>query len=98
MASPALAAAIDDVIAKMRNSQNLPLAEKTKKDYRREVRRALEVVPAESIDALQQCQRILAAINDGEPPYNKVISLGAKCKAMCTLVSRNFWANRRRRH
>ena len=28
MATPALAAAIDDVIAKMRNNQNLPLAEK----------------------------------------------------------------------
>lgn len=62
-----------------------PLAEKTKKVYRREVRRALELVSAESIDALQQCRCILAAINDGEPPYDKVISLGAKCKAMCTL-------------
>ena len=37
----------------------------------------------ELIDALQQCQRILAAINDGEP-CGKVVSIVANCKTSVT--------------
>ena len=65
MAAPALAPAIDGVIAKMRSNQNAPLAEESRKDYRREVRGALEVVPAGSIDATTAVGQALPAVTVG---------------------------------